>query len=48
MTLCSNSNCDKNQQCGRTRREYFGSILQVLKIFNPNIDNCFIKRRITK
>ncbi|CAC9511748.1 hypothetical protein [uncultured Gammaproteobacteria bacterium] len=48
MDLCSNKDCPKKGYCGRARKEYFGSMLEVLKRFNPNVDKCFIKRRSDK
>ncbi|VVM22765.1 hypothetical protein BSPWISOXPB_4105 [uncultured Gammaproteobacteria bacterium] len=31
MDLCSNKYCPKKEDCGRTRKEYFGAMLEVLK-----------------
>jgi hypothetical protein len=48
MDFCSNKYCPKKEDCGRTRKEYFGAMLEVLKRFNPDVDKCFIRRRSGK
>lgn len=45
MILCKNTECLKQQNCARTKREYFGSILEVINFFDPIFDKCFIKKR---